>query len=134
MNGQMGRLGRTAIACVGALFFGLGGCAVSAEPVIEATASLPPDALAKGQIIQVDVGGQLWKDNVSMPLSSVRRDPDGQPVAVVCIASHNSNDPTIDYPLHLGETVALNDWATVTLVSFDKMGTRTQAVTFLFNG
>ncbi|MCL2490114.1 MAG: hypothetical protein FWF36_05230 [Propionibacteriaceae bacterium] len=125
------------------LLIGLVGCSrvggdkviyTPSETVIEATASIPPDVLGQGQLVRVEVGGQLWVHNTSMPFGGVRRDADRQPIALVWIDSHDPDNPITEYPLHLGETVAINDYATVTLVSFDKVGARGQAVTFLFKG
>jgi len=88
--------------------------------------------LTKGKLVQVDVGGQLWELNVGMPLLGVGLDADG-PVAFILVA-RTSGEAGTECPIHLGETVALNDWASVTLVSFDNKEDGVQAVTFLFTG
>ena len=102
----------------------------STGPIIEATAILPPEITEHGQPAQVEVGG--WVPFSGLSLLAVRYDADGKPVAMVGLPSHNPKDPITEYPLHLGETVSLDDWVSVTLVSFDNDGA--QAVTFLFNG
>ena len=128
------------VTVVALLLVGVAGCSsggvnkviyTPSETVIEATASIPPDVMDRGKLIQVEKGGQLWESGISMPLFGVGSDTQG-PFADVGITLTDPKRTRKVYPLHLGETVALNDYATVTLVSFDKLGTQTQAVTFLF--
>ncbi|MCL2653750.1 MAG: hypothetical protein FWD63_08210 [Propionibacteriaceae bacterium] len=122
----------SAAALIASLLVGLAGCAMLGKPVIEATASIAPDVLAKGKLIQVGIGGQLLEDNISIPVAGIEKDDAGQPVVMVGIDSPESTSPGRIYPLHLGETVLVDKMVNLTLVSFDRVGTRSQAVTFLF--
>jgi len=83
-------------------------------------------------LVQVEVDGQLFEGNVDVQLVGVAEDMNGEPVAMVGIDSQDPTNPVRIYPLHLGETVLVDKMANLTLVSFDRVGTRSQAVTFLF--
>jgi len=121
-----------ALIAVGCLV-GVEGCAAFRPHPYEATASLPPDELAKGRLVTVDVGGQLVEGGVrSMPVSGVGRDASGQPYIDVGLAPSAPGGAPVNYLLHLGETITV-DGTKVTLVSFDNHYD-VQAVTFLVNG
>jgi len=125
-------LRRLAAMCVVAILAAVAGCAMSKDPIVEATATLSPDVLQHGELYQVHSGGIIWIGDVSIPFAGVETYT-GQPVAAIAFGTKRDLSlGSSDIRLHLGESVTYPGLGTITLVSFDKAkGWSVQAITLL---
>jgi len=106
-----------------------GGIMREQPTVFEATASLPASVLQDGTLHQVQSGGIIWIGDINIPVK-VGEDAQG-PTATVWIGTTVKGEPTGEFALHLGESATQPGVATVTLVSFDRVGASVPAVTLL---